>query len=228
MSKVLTLQNIHKSYNEGANALHILKGLSLSVAQGEMVALVGPSGSGKSTLLHIAGLLDTPTSGEIFIQGRACQGLIDRDKTLFRRASMGFIFQHHFLLPEFTALENVMLPLRLNGMRKSMAQKKAQDLLVQVGLEGRMRHMPITLSGGERQRVAIARALIHKPPLILADEPTGSLDEENAGRVFNLFMDLIKEHQCALVCVTHNLQLLPHFHKTYTLQQGGLLLENAI
>jgi lipoprotein-releasing system ATP-binding protein len=184
MSEVLRLENITRRYKEGEGQLEVFSGLDLAVNSGEIVALVGQSGTGKSSLLHIAGLLEAPTDGEIFIEGMPVSGLPDSERTRIRRDRLGFVYQAHHLLPEFDALENVMLPQMIAGHSRADAAKEATRLLTVVGLGQRLTHRPAQLSGGEQQRVAIARALANKPRLLLADEPTGNLDPRTAGGVF--------------------------------------------
>lgn len=222
MNNILILKDVHKTYYDGHDPLHILKGISLNIPQGEMIGLIGQSGSGKSTLMHISGLLDNPTSGDVQIDGVSVLNISDAKRTKLRSSHMGFVFQHHFLLPELNALENVMVPLRLNKVSKKEAKERAIGLLKKVGMIDRIKHRPAQLSGGERQRIAILRAIIHHPELILADEPTGSLDEENGEIVFNLFIEMVKSHKCSLVCVTHNPALLPHFDTVYEMKGGSL------
>lgn len=213
---VLTLQHITHRYGE----LEILRDVSLSVKEGERIALVGPSGSGKTTLLQLAGLLDTPTSGTIAIAGKETTSLSEEKSTLLRREAIGFVYQFHHLLPEFSALENVRMPLRIAGQQDK--DKRAQALLERVGLNERISHRPGELSGGERQRVAICRALIHSPKLVLADEPTGNLDEAKADEVFALLTELAKETGAGVVVATHNLELAAQLDVTYRLHLGRL------
>lgn len=205
---VLSAKNICKSYIQAdGTPLHILKDFSCEIKGGEMVALVGPSGSGKSTLLHILGLLDNLDSGELNILNRDVSSLSERQRTLTRRSDIGFIYQFHHLLPEFSALENVVLPQAINKQSKKNAEQYAKDLLVQFGLEDRINNRPAKLSGGEQQRVAIARALANKPKLILADEPTGNLDPETSDTVFAMFQDIVKKSGVGALIATHNMDL---------------------
>jgi len=203
----LKLTDISKIYSRVEESISILKKLNLEVKAGEVVALVGQSGAGKTTLLQIAGLLDTPTAGQVSICGEDLSTASDKKRTLARRKYLGFIYQFHHLLPEFSALENVVLPQMIAGVAQKEAEKKARELLGELGLSARLTHRPARLSGGEQQRVAIARALANSPALILADEPTGNLDPKTAGEVFAMFMRLAKERGQAALVATHNLEL---------------------
>ena len=205
MSDVLALEGIGKTYGLGGPApVEVLRGLSLSVARGEVVALVAPSGAGKSTLLHIAGLLDTPDAGRILLNGRDMTGLPDRERTLARRRDLGFVYQFHHLLPEFSAAENIVLPQLAEGVAAREARARADDLLARVGLSHRADHRPAQLSGGEQQRVAFCRALANRPSLLLADEPTGNLDPETSDRVFDMLMGLVRDTGLSALIATHN------------------------
>ena len=205
MSDVLALDGIGKTYGLGGPApVEVLRGLSLSVARGEVVALVAPSGAGKSTLLHIAGLLDTPDAGRILLNGRDMTGLPDRERTLARRRDLGFVYQFHHLLPEFSAAENIVLPQLAEGVAAREARARADDLLARVGLSHRADHRPAQLSGGEQQRVAFCRALANRPSLLLADEPTGNLDPETSDRVFDMLMGLVRDTGLSALIATHN------------------------
>ncbi len=219
---VLTLEHISKSFRQGDEELHILQDASLTLHAGEMVALVGPSGSGKSTLLQIAGLLDRANSGTILINGRECAGISDTERTAIRRNQLGFVYQFHHLLPEFSALENVMLPQMIAGIGKAQARENATAMLERVGLKDRMEHRPAALSGGEQQRTAIARALIGSPALLLADEPTGNLDPHTAENIFTLLLDCVHELRLAALIVTHNHALAKQMHRTVTINEGRL------
>lgn len=247
---VLSLKNIVRVYEQGGNALRILDGLNMEVKQGEVVALVGPSGSGKTTLLQIAGLLDTPTSGEVMIagiqyfpppfRGRIKVGVTDTEtnphpnlppkrgkgsdfeRTLARRQHIGFVYQFHQLLPEFSALENVMIPQMIANISLDQAKTKAASLLNSLGLRDRTTHRPAKLSGGEQQRVAIARALANDPELLLADEPTGNLDPHTAADVFALFMRMAKEKNLAALVATHNLELAKRMDRIVQLENGTI------
>ena len=203
---VLELKAVSKSYVQGAETLNVLKGVGFSLAAGQSLALCGPSGSGKSTLLHIAGLLDSPDAGEVHLNGQAVPRS-DRERTLLRQKGLGFVFQFHHLLPEFTAVENVSMPLRLQGVSRKLAEQKAQNWLEKLGLADRLRHLPSELSGGEQQRVAIARALVHEPSVIIADEPTGSLDSKNGLLVARVLLDSCREGGACLLLATHNREL---------------------
>ncbi len=221
----LTLQvsGLTKSYNAGKpNQVNVLQGASLDVAAGEVVALVAPSGAGKSTLLHIAGLLDTPDAGTVRIAGEDMTNLSDRKRTAVRRATVGFIYQFHHLLPEFTALENIVLPQLANGAGDKAAVTRAQELLAKVGIAERAGHRPAALSGGEQQRVAFCRALANEPKLLLADEPTGNLDPETSDRVFDTLMSLVRDTGLAAVIATHNLELAARMDRQVRMT-GGVL-----
>lgn len=222
MSNVLALTNITKTYTSGEGVLRVLNGLSFAIAAGEAVALVGPSGSGKTTLLHIAGLLDTADSGKVTVAGIDASQSTDSERTKLRRDSIGFVYQFHNLLPDFTAIENVSLPLLLQGVAPAHAVKQSEGLLVAVGLAERMHHKPAKLSGGEQQRVAIARALIHAPKLIIADEPTGNLDAATAEVIFNLLMQECKSRGAALLMATHNPELAGKMTRIAKLNAGKI------
>jgi len=203
----LSLKNITRTYLQGDNRITPLENFSMEIKAGESVALVGPSGSGKTTLLQIAGLLDNPTSGEVMIAGKDMSKANDAVRTMARREHLGFVYQFHHLLPEFTALENVMLPQMIAGVPREEASAKAAELLTSLGLFARVSHRPAKLSGGEQQRVAIARALANDPSLLLADEPTGNLDPHTSTQVFDMFLNLAKERGLALLVATHNMEL---------------------
>ena len=200
----------------------MLQGVSLDVQPGEVVALVAPSGAGKSTLLHIAGLLDTPDAGSVGIEGTDMAGLSDRKRTAVRRSTVGFIYQFHHLLPEFTALENIVLPQLANGVSRKAAEARAIDLLDKVGIADRAAHRPAALSGGEQQRVAFCRALANEPALLLADEPTGNLDPDTSDRVFDALMTLVRDTGLAAVIATHNLELAARMDRQVRLNAGVL------
>ncbi len=218
----LQLKNIYKTYSEGQVHLPVLQNVSLQLAAGELVALVGPSGAGKSTLLHVAGLLDKPDRGEVWLAGQAAHTLPDKARTFLRGQALGFVYQFHHLLPEFTAQENIILPQRLIGINVAAATKRADFLLEAVGLSARATHRPAELSGGERQRVAIARALANKPKLLLADEPTGNLDPSTAAHVFGIFKQLAAQEQLAVLMATHNMDLAHQLHRIVHLANGCL------
>jgi lipoprotein-releasing system ATP-binding protein len=217
---ILTLQNIARGFGSGVARLEVLKGVSLSVRPGEMVALVGPSGCGKSTLLHIAGLLEKADGGDVVIDGRAANSLSDDARTAVRRSAIGFVYQYHHLLREFSAAENVMLPQMIAGVARGPARQRADELLGSVGLAKRTEHRPAELSGGEQQRVAIVRALANKPKLLLADEPTGNLDERTADEVFALLQNLVRGSGVAALIATHNVSLAQRMDRRVTLHEG--------
>ena len=219
----LQVSDLTKTYNKGLpGEVRVLQGASLSVQPGEVVALVAPSGAGKSTLLHIAGLLDTPDAGTVMIEGADMTDLSDRRRTAVRRATVGFIYQFHHLLPEFTALENIVLPQLANGVNEKAAQARAMALLDRVGIAERASHRPAALSGGEQQRVAFCRALANEPALLLADEPTGNLDPETSDRVFGALMSLVRDTGLAAVIATHTLELAARMDRQVLLT-GGVL-----
>lgn len=220
----LVLNGIAKTYGKGKpNAVEVLRGVDLTVQPGEAVAMVAPSGAGKSTLLHIAGLLDTADSGTVRIAGQAVDKLSDKRRTAIRRNDVGFVYQFHHLLPEFTALENIVLPQLANGVSESEARDHALDLLAKVGVDHRAKHRPAALSGGEQQRVAFCRAMANKPKLLLADEPTGNLDPETSDTVFAALMDLVHETGLAALIATHNLDLAARMDRTVRMQNGVLI-----
>lgn len=220
---VLHLEAVAKRYNpDTPGEVQVLRGVDLSIAAGETVALVAPSGAGKSTLLHIAGLLDTPDTGTVAIGGQDMTGRGDRARTAVRRRDVGFIYQFHHLLPEFTAAENVILPQLANGAGRAQAAARAGELLERVGLSARADHRPAALSGGEQQRVAFCRALANRPRLLLADEPTGNLDPETSDRVFSALMALVAETGLAALIATHNLELAARMDRVLHLDGGRL------
>lgn len=220
----LELSGIAKAYNAGKeNEVTVLRSIDLSVAAGEIVALVAPSGAGKSTLLHIAGLLDTPDTGHVKIAGQDVTGLNDRKRTAIRREDVGFVYQFHHLLPEFSALENIVLPQLANGIPASEANARAQDLLTRVGVAHRAEHRPGALSGGEQQRVAFCRALANAPRLLLADEPTGNLDPATSDQVFDTLMELVRGTGLSAVIATHNLELAARMDRQLRLEEGALV-----
>lgn len=216
----LKLHQVGKVYGRGASAVTVLDDVSLTVSQGEILGLAGPSGSGKTTLLQLAGLLDAPTRGEVIINGLSSKDMHERLKDQKRGEFIGFVFQFHHLLPEFTAFENVYLPLLRQGQAGSRGKEKALTILEEVGLASRISHYPHKLSGGERQRVAIARALVTSPWLILADEPTGNLDEDTGAHIFSLFLQMVEKKGCGALIATHNPFLLQKMDQVYHLDHG--------
>ncbi len=228
MADVLTLKNITRLYQEGEGQLEVFSGLNMNLAAGEIVALVGPSGAGKSSLLHIAGLLEAPSSGEIVIGGQAVSGLPEQDRTRIRRDMIGFVYQAHHLLPEFDALENVILPQMIAGKSRSEAAVEATRLLTLLGLGKRLTHRPAQLSGGEQQRVAIARALANKPRILLADEPTGNLDPRTSGGVFDALIAIVRAEGLAALIATHNFELAARMDRALLLHQGKLVAGNEL
>ncbi len=216
----LALDGIVRTFVQGETRLEVLRGATLSLAPGEIVALVGPSGAGKSTLLHIAGLLERPDDGEARIGGVACGGLGDPERTRLRRERLGFVYQFHHLLPEFSAIENVMLPQMIAGVARREARPRARELIAAVGLEARAPHRPARLSGGEQQRVAIARAMANRPSVLLADEPTGNLDQATARAVFDELLGLVRETGMAALIATHNHDLATRMDRTLALEEG--------
>lgn len=222
--EVLKLEGISKGYNQGApGEITVLKRASLSLVAGEVVALVAPSGAGKSTLLHIAGLLDAPDAGRVSIRGQDTSALSDRRRTAIRRQHVGFIFQFHHLLPEFTALENVVLPQLVNGVGAGAARARALELLEKVGVAERASHRPAALSGGEQQRVAFCRALANGPALLLADEPTGNLDPDTSETVFSVLMQLVRETGLSALIATHNMELAARMDRTLRLEGAEII-----
>jgi lipoprotein-releasing system ATP-binding protein len=220
---LLKLEGLEKTFQSGGQPLTIFKNLDLKVEAGELVALVGQSGSGKSTLLHIAGLLDKPSAGSIAINGRAVNKLNEKGRTAMRLSTIGFIYQFHHLLPEFTALENVAMPQIIGGVNVNEAKDKAEGVLHSLGLGGRLTHRPSTLSGGEQQRVAIARALANDPKLLLADEPTGNLDPGTSNEVFEMLLEQVREREIGALVATHNLELADQMDRGLELKAGRLV-----
>jgi lipoprotein-releasing system ATP-binding protein len=219
---IIRCTHLHKSYHDGNASVQVLNDLSFAIDKGASVAIIGPSGSGKSTLLHILGGLDSATSGQVLIQGQDWQSLTEKKRCQLRNQQLGFVYQFHHLLPEFTALENVAMPLLLAGQSVAAAKEAAHVMLGQVGLNARERHKPSQLSGGERQRVAIARALVHQPACVFADEPTGNLDQATAASVFDLMLELKASLKMAQVIVTHDKQLAARMDRVLMLQDGRL------
>ncbi|MGB0607622.1 MAG: ABC transporter ATP-binding protein [Paracoccaceae bacterium] len=220
---LLELNALEKAYHRGRpNQINVLNGANLDVKRGEIIALVAPSGAGKSTLLHIAGLLDTPDAGEVKFQGEILNSMSDRKRTAIRRREIGFIYQFHHLLPEFSALENVMLPQLANGQSRSLAKSQAAELLSKVGIAERADHRPAELSGGEQQRVAFCRALANAPKVLLADEPTGNLDQTTSEQVFETLVSVVRQTGLSAVIATHNPQLAAQMDRTVTLKNGML------
>ncbi|MBT4888768.1 MAG: ABC transporter ATP-binding protein [Rhodospirillales bacterium] len=220
---VLHLEGIKRTFKQGREELEVLRSINLSIKPGELVALVGPSGAGKSTLLHIAGLLEDPDGGEINICGESCNGMNDDERTRVRRENLGFVYQYHHLLPEFSALENIVIPQMIGGFSKKDARVRARELLGFMGLSEREKHRPARLSGGEQQRVAIARALANVPRVLLADEPTGNLDPDTAGEVFKLFVKIARGAGLAALIATHNADLAASMDRTVKMEHGELV-----
>lgn len=224
---LLSCQNVSKFYQEGTQQTEVLKQVSFSMQPSELVAIVGSSGSGKSTLLHTLGGLDQPTSGEVFIKGQSLQQMSPNALAKLRNQYLGFVYQFHHLMADFTALENVMMPMLIGQQNKTEAQDRAEQILSAVGLQHRISHRPSALSGGERQRVAIARALVNNPALVLADEPTGNLDHKTTESIFELIQQLNQEKQIAFLLVTHDLNLAEKLNRRLIMQDGVLREENA-
>jgi lipoprotein-releasing system ATP-binding protein len=218
----LELRGVCKGFRQGGFALTVLDGVDLALHPGEIVALVGPSGAGKSTLLHVTGLLERPDSGAVMIGARDCGGLSDAERTLLRRRALGFVYQFHHLLPEFSALENVMLPQMIAGVGRAAARRKSEMLLARVGLGERLSHRPARLSGGEQQRVAIVRALANDPRVLLADEPTGNLDHATADSVVDTLTEIVRDSRTAALIATHNLDLARRLDRIVALGDGRL------
>ncbi len=220
---VLRLDGVMRSYIQGDARLNVLCDLSLDIGPGEVVALLGPSGAGKSTLLHISGLLERPNAGEVWVKDQACGCLSDSARTEARRRDIGFVYQFHHLLPEFSALENVALPQMVAGVHRQTAMDRAMELLETLGLGARITHRPAELSGGEQQRVAIARAVANRPAILLADEPTGNLDQKTADAVFEEIVGLARKTGLAALVATHNLELAGRMDRTLSIQGGGIV-----
>lgn len=220
---IISAKNIYKKYSVGSGELEILKGIDFSIKAGEAQCIVGGSGAGKSTLLHILGGLDKPTSGDVTFKEELIYNYSDAGLSAFRNKNIGFVFQFHHLLAEFTAVENVLMPARIAGMDKDEAQKKAEELLEDFGMSGRAGHYPSQLSGGEQQRVAIARSLIMDPEVLMADEPTGNLDSANAGKIHDLFFELQEKRKLTLIVVTHEESFAARFPHRKTIKDGQWL-----
>jgi lipoprotein-releasing system ATP-binding protein len=223
MAEMLRLENVSRRYKEGEGQLEVFRDLNMSLQAGEIVALVGPSGVGKSSLLHMAGLLEAPSGGEIYINGAAVSRLPEQERTRIRRDMIGFVYQAHHLLPEFDALENVVLPQMIAGKSRAEAAQEGRRLLTSLGLGERLTHRPAQLSGGEQQRVAIARALANKPRILLADEPTGNLDPRTSGGVFDALLQITRAEGLAALIATHNVQLAARMDRSLVLEQGKLV-----
>jgi lipoprotein-releasing system ATP-binding protein len=222
LAPVLELSGVRRSFRQGGIELPVLNGIDLVLRPGEIVALVGPSGAGKSTMLHVAGLLERPDGGSIRVDGEECGGLSDERRTLLRRRSLGFVYQFHHLLPEFSALENVVIPQLIAGVPRGSAREKATALLSKVGLAARLSHRPARLSGGEQQRVALVRALANDPKILLADEPTGNLDHDTADGVMTTLIDTVRASGLAALIATHNLDLARRLDRVIALEGGKL------
>ena len=222
---VLSLRGVSRTYKTGEGVLQVLRGVDLDVFSGEVVGLIGPSGSGKSSLLHAAGLLEHPTEGRVIVEGQDCTDLPDRARTKVRLGLIGFVYQFHHLLPEFSALDNVALPQTIAGQSKAQARRRATALLTHLGLAERINHQPGQLSGGEQQRVAIARALANEPRVVLADEPTGNLDPHTSATVFQALFDLARATGVAVLIATHNMELAQYMDRVFALKDGHLELQ---
>jgi lipoprotein-releasing system ATP-binding protein len=220
---VIILDNVRRGFDRAGARLEVLRGVCASVRAGELVALVGPSGAGKSTLLHIAGLLEPADSGSVIIAGQSAADLNDAQRTALRRRTIGFVYQFHHLLPEFSAAENIVLPQMIDGKKRSLARQRADELLQMIGLSQRADHRPAQLSGGEQQRVAIARALANRPRLLIADEPTGNLDQATAETVFNIFVDLVRHQGVGALVATHNPDLAGRMDRVLEMRDGLLV-----
>jgi lipoprotein-releasing system ATP-binding protein len=220
---ILFLHEVERHYRQGDETLHVLNGIELAIWPGQSIALVAPSGAGKSTLLHIAGLLEHPDRGDVYIDGRSTSILPDHERTRIRRQEVGFVYQSHHLLPEFSALENVMLPQMIRGLSRREAKKRAAELLSYLGLRERLNHRPAELSGGEQQRVAIGRAVANAPRILLADEPTGNLDLHTAEHVFAALTQLVRASGLATIIATHNMDLAARMDRRVTLREGRVV-----
>lgn len=227
-NSILTLKNVSKSFKQGSQKLEVLKDVDFEIKSGEIIALLGPSGSGKSTMLQIAGLLETPSSGDILLNNQNCSKLNDSLRTALRRDFLGFVYQYHNLLPDFNAVENVMLPQLISGVKMSEAVERSEWLLSRLKMEQRFKHRPAELSGGEQQRVAIARALANTPKLLLADEPTGNLDPKTADIVFAELLSIVKETGLSALIATHNMELANKMDRKVKLQDGKVVETNLL
>jgi len=219
----LELRQVVRTYSQGSGKLPVLRGVNLAIAPGEIVALVGPSGSGKSTMLHLAGLLERPDGGQVLLDGKDCSRMSDAERTAARRGAIGFVYQFHQLLPEFSAAENIVLPQMIAGVPRRRARDRAVELLRMVGLEARAEHRPARLSGGEQQRVAILRAIANQPRLLLGDEPTGNLDQHTADEVTAVLLDLVRRTKLAALIATHNLDLARRMDRILALEDGKVV-----
>lgn len=222
MSELLSCINLNKAYDDGENTIEVLKNVNMLVKSGEQLAIVGSSGSGKSTLLHLLGALDKPTSGQVLFAQQDIFGFTASQQAKFRNQSLGFVYQGHHLLPEFSALENVCMPLLIAKLPADKARHQAEEILAKVGLTHRLSHKPAELSGGERQRVAIARALVNQPKLVLADEPTGNLDHKTGEEIYHLLSELREQMQTSFIVVTHDIELANRLDRSYSLIDGHL------
>lgn len=220
---LLQTKDITRVFKQGGESLAVLNNVEVQIKSGEMVALVGPSGSGKSTFLQTVGLLDRPTSGQLIINGEDIAKASDEKRTQMRRDYLGFVYQFHYLLPEFSAIENVVIPQMIAGVKRKDAMEQAEEMLTKLGLSHRLSHRPATLSGGEQQRVAIARALANKPKLLLADEPTGNLDPETSESVFEILIDLVKQQGIGAIIATHNMQIAERMTRIMEIKNGRVI-----
>ena len=223
METILELKNINKEFKQPDGKLVVLKKINIKLFKSQCIGLIGPSGSGKSTLLHIAGLLDKETSGQIYIKKKKCHNLSEENKNLIRKRYIGFVYQNFYLLNDFSAIENVIIPQILNGENFKKAEINAKSILTKVGLSKRLYNKPKELSGGEKQRVALCRAIANKPEIILADEPTGNLDKQNTTNVINIIKDLVKQYKISFVIATHNLSITKKFDKIIKLSEGKIV-----